>query len=117
MLFSHVIGALAISGLNLFNSYQSRFVVSLVFVFNCQPYNFRLLTTVRKDSPIYNEMLAILAAVTEVVKAKGGQETVTEYFGALVSAEPVIALIFCRSSFQDQAKPNKTWAMFVHVEQ
>ena len=43
------------------------------------------MTTVRKDSPIYNEMLAILAAVTEVVKEKGGQETVTEYFGALVS--------------------------------
>ena len=45
------------------------------------------MTTIRKDSPIYNEMLAILAAVTEVVKAKGGQESVTEYFGALVSGE------------------------------
>ncbi|XP_043216714.1 RRP12-like protein [Amphibalanus amphitrite] len=45
----------------------------------------KLLTTVRKDSPIYNEMLAILAAVTEVVKEKEGQETVTEYFGALMS--------------------------------
>ncbi|XP_037092733.1 RRP12-like protein [Pollicipes pollicipes] len=45
----------------------------------------KLLTTIRKDSPIYNEMLAILAAVTEVVKDQGGQETITEYFGALMS--------------------------------
>lgn len=29
-------------------------------------------------------MLAVLAAVTEVIKANGGKETSTEYFGALV---------------------------------
>jgi hypothetical protein len=30
-------------------------------------------------------MLAVLAAVTEVIKSKGGSETANEYFGALVS--------------------------------
>ena len=30
-------------------------------------------------------MLAVLAAVTEVIKAQGGQETETEYFAALMS--------------------------------
>lgn len=30
-------------------------------------------------------MLAILAALTEVIKANGGKETSTEYFAALVS--------------------------------
>lgn len=29
-------------------------------------------------------MLAVLAAVTEVIKSNGGKETSTEYFGALV---------------------------------
>ena len=68
----------------------------------------RLLTTVRKDSPIYNEMLAILAAVTEVVKDKGGEETVTEYFGALVSCwslstyiEPCDTLLNRRAVWHD----------------
>ena len=30
-------------------------------------------------------MLAVLAAVTEVIKAEGGKESSTEYFAALVS--------------------------------
>jgi len=34
---------------------------------------------------MHKEMLAVLAAVTEVIKANGGTETTTEYFGALVS--------------------------------
>ena len=31
------------------------------------------------------EMLAVLAAVTEVIKVQGGKETETEYFAALMS--------------------------------
>lgn len=30
------------------------------------------------------QILAVLAAVTEVIKAQGGQESETEYLGALV---------------------------------
>jgi hypothetical protein len=36
------------------------------------------------DSALHKEMLAILAAVAEVIKSNGGKETETEYFGALV---------------------------------
>lgn len=35
-------------------------------------------------------MLAILAALTEVIKANGGKESSTEYFAALVSGHSVI---------------------------
>lgn len=35
-------------------------------------------------------MLAILAALTEVIKANGGKETSTEYFAALVCRHFVI---------------------------
>lgn len=35
-------------------------------------------------------MLAILAALTEVIKTNGGKETSTEYFAALVSKHLVI---------------------------
>ena len=31
------------------------------------------------------EMLAVLAAVTEVIKSQGGKETETEYFAALMT--------------------------------
>ena len=31
------------------------------------------------------EMLAVLAAITEVIKAEGGKETETEYFAALMT--------------------------------
>lgn len=37
------------------------------------------------NSALHKEMLAVLAAVTEVIKAQGGTESSTEYFGALVS--------------------------------
>ena len=33
----------------------------------------------------FSQVLAVLAAVTEVIKQQGGQETETEYFAALVS--------------------------------
>ena len=34
---------------------------------------------------MHKEMLAVLAAVTEVIKQKGGTESSTEYYAALVS--------------------------------
>lgn len=34
-------------------------------------------------------MLAVLAAVTEVIKEQGGKESTTEYFAALVRTEPL----------------------------
>jgi len=37
-------------------------------------------------------MLAILAALTEVIKANGGKETSTEYFAALVSKYFIIII-------------------------
>lgn len=33
------------------------------------------------------QICAVLAAVTEVIRAQGGKETETEYFAALVSAQ------------------------------
>lgn len=48
-------------------------------------YQFRLINNFRSNSVIHKEMLAILAAVAEVIKEKDGKETNTEYFGALVS--------------------------------
>lgn len=44
----------------------------------------RFLNVFRSDSALHKEMLAILAAITEVIKENGGSETPTEYFGALV---------------------------------
>ena len=35
------------------------------------------------------QILAVLAAVTEVIKAQGGKESETEYFGALASSDLV----------------------------
>ena len=37
---------------------------------------------------IFEKVLAVLAAVTEVIKTQGGSETETEYFAALVSCTP-----------------------------
>lgn len=45
---------------------------------------FRLLVGFRSDSALHKEMLAILAALTEVIKERGGGQTSTEYFLALV---------------------------------
>lgn len=46
---------------------------------------YRLLNNFSSNSYLHKEMLAILAALTEVIKANGGNETSTEYFAALVS--------------------------------
>ncbi len=46
---------------------------------------FRLLVGFRSDSSLHKEMLAILAALTEVIKERGGSQTSTEYFLALVN--------------------------------
>lgn len=39
-------------------------------------------------------MLAILAALTEVIKANGGKESSTEYFAALVSLKKMLFILF-----------------------
>ncbi|CRL05121.1 CLUMA_CG017972, isoform A [Clunio marinus] len=44
----------------------------------------KLLTNFRPDSQIQKEMLAILAALTEILKEKGGSESSTEYFLAIM---------------------------------
>ncbi|KAJ6631724.1 RRP12-like protein [Pseudolycoriella hygida] len=44
----------------------------------------KLLVGFRSDSPLHKEMLAILAALTEVIKERGGNQTSTEYFLALM---------------------------------
>lgn len=44
----------------------------------------RFLNVFRSDSALHKEMLAILAAVTEVIKENDGTESPTEYFCALV---------------------------------
>lgn len=38
------------------------------------------------SSALHKEMLAVLAAVTEVIKEKGGQETEAEYLGAFLTS-------------------------------
>ncbi|XP_008183768.1 RRP12-like protein isoform X2 [Acyrthosiphon pisum] len=45
----------------------------------------RLLKNFSSNSYLHKEMLAILAALTEVIKANGGKETSTEYFAALIT--------------------------------
>ncbi|XP_063236769.1 LOW QUALITY PROTEIN: RRP12-like protein [Bacillus rossius redtenbacheri] len=45
----------------------------------------RLLKGFRSDSALHKEMLAVLAAVTEVIKENKGKETTTEYFAALMT--------------------------------
>ncbi|GBP39109.1 RRP12-like protein [Eumeta japonica] len=44
----------------------------------------KLLTRFDSNNAVHKEMLAILAAVTEVIKEQGGKETTTEYFAALM---------------------------------
>ncbi|XP_052868998.1 RRP12-like protein [Anopheles cruzii] len=44
----------------------------------------KLLTNFRADSQLQKDMLAILAALTEVIKENGGSESSTEYFLALM---------------------------------
>ena len=47
-----------------------------------------------KDNVIVKDMMAVLAAVTEIIKENGGKETETEYFAALMSALEVCVLKF-----------------------
>uniref|UniRef100_T1I3K1 NUC173 domain-containing protein n=1 Tax=Rhodnius prolixus TaxID=13249 RepID=T1I3K1_RHOPR len=40
----------------------------------------------RSDSDMHKSMLAVLAAITEIIKEKGGTESSTEYFAALMTS-------------------------------
>ncbi|CAK1589953.1 unnamed protein product [Parnassius mnemosyne] len=44
----------------------------------------KLLNRFDSNNAVHKEMLAVLAAVTEVIKEQGGKETTTEYFAALM---------------------------------
>jgi ribosomal RNA-processing protein 12 len=44
----------------------------------------KLLVNFQPNSQMHKEMLTILAALTEIIKEKGGSETYTEYFLALM---------------------------------
>ncbi|XP_059048180.1 RRP12-like protein [Achroia grisella] len=44
----------------------------------------KLLNKFDSNNAVHKEMLAVLAAVTEVIKEQGGKETTTEYFAALM---------------------------------
>lgn len=46
---------------------------------------FRLLNRFDSNNALHKEMLAVLAAVTELIKEQGGNESTTEYFAALVT--------------------------------
>lgn len=48
----------------------------------------------QSNSAIHKEMLAVLAAVTEVIKEKGGTESNTEYYAALVSHSIGVYIFF-----------------------
>ncbi|XP_011686333.1 PREDICTED: RRP12-like protein [Wasmannia auropunctata] len=53
---------------------------------NCSNLSFgRFLSHFQSSSIVHKEMLAVLAAVTEVIKQNGGNESSTEYFAALMS--------------------------------
>lgn len=52
------------------------------FTLSC---TFRFLSNFQSNSAMHKEMLAVLAAVTEVIKQNGGTESSTEYYAALVS--------------------------------
>lgn len=45
----------------------------------------RFLEHFQTNSAMHKEMLAVLAAIAEVIKQNGGKETSTEYYAALVS--------------------------------
>ncbi|XP_059092600.1 RRP12-like protein [Tigriopus californicus] len=45
----------------------------------------RLMRRFNANNPQHKEMLAILAAITELIKEKGGEESSTEYFAALLA--------------------------------
>lgn len=45
-----------------------------------------LIRKFRSDSDMHKNMLAVLAAITEIIKEKGGSESSTEYFAALMTS-------------------------------
>ncbi|XP_014218682.1 RRP12-like protein [Copidosoma floridanum] len=54
---------------------------------NCTNISFsRFLDHFQSNSAIHKEMLAVLAAITEVIKQNGGTESSTEYYAALMTA-------------------------------
>ena len=59
--------------------YNSKFYIKFLIL-----YLFRFLAHFQPNSIIHKEMLAVLAAVTEVIKQNGGTESSTEYYAALV---------------------------------
>lgn len=53
---------------------------------DCSNVSFKhFMNVFRADSALHKEMLAILAAITEVIKQSGGTETPTEYYCALIT--------------------------------
>ncbi|XP_043521019.1 LOW QUALITY PROTEIN: RRP12-like protein [Frieseomelitta varia] len=53
---------------------------------NCSNVSFsRFLNHFQSNSLLHKEMLAVLSAVTEIIKQNGGNETSTEYFAAMMS--------------------------------
>lgn len=53
---------------------------------NCSNMSFtKFLSHFQSSSILHKEMLAVLSAVTEIIKQNGGNETSTEYFAALMS--------------------------------
>nr|XP_003701407.1 PREDICTED: RRP12-like protein [Megachile rotundata] len=53
---------------------------------NCSNISFnRFLSHFQSNSLLHKEMLAVLSAVTEIIKQNGGNESSTEYFAALMS--------------------------------
>ena len=55
-------------------------------------YHYHTVRLFLKDNVIVKDMMAVLAAVTEIIKENGGKETETEYFAALMSALEVCEL-------------------------
>ncbi|OWA52836.1 RRP12-like protein [Hypsibius exemplaris] len=50
------------------------------------------------DSKLHREMLAILAAITEVIKERNGQESETEYFAALLTTLDTVESVDSRTA-------------------
>ena len=53
----------------------------------------------RSNSALHKEILAVLAAITEVIKENDGKETETEYFAALVDFIFIGLYIFSKSRY------------------
>lgn len=63
---------------------------------NCSNMSYnRFLKVFRSDSALHKEMLAVLAAISEVINENGGSGTAVEYYCALVSMKYVL---ICRTN-------------------